>query len=496
MFKRKHNVGVIGAGIGGLATAILLAKKGYDVHLYEKNNYLGGKVTSFESNGFRFDTGASLLTMPVVLKDFFSSLELKIHDFLEIKNLEIITKYFYPDSSQINAYHDFNKFSEEIENKTLDTKESLKEFFSYSEQIYNLTAELFIFDEFKKINKIFTRKGLKTLFSILKIDPFRTIHQANSTFFKDPKTIQLFDRYATYNGSNPFQAPATLNIIPFVEYKLGGYFLQGGMINLTKAFSKLLELFNVEVHLNSNIEKIVTDGKSVSGIIVNGEFREYNIVVSNADVNYTFKNLLPGFESKEARRNIKNKPSSSALVFYWGMEGNYPELEAHNILFSENYKKEFDEIFIEKKVPSDPTIYIYISSKFNKYDAPKNSENWFVMINTPENNGQNWTQAISFTKEIIIEKIEKTLRKNIKKKIVSESILTPLDLEKKTNSFKGSIYGISSNTRNAAFLRQTNQSQSLQNLFFVGGSVHPGGGIPLVISSAKIVSKLISNYYD
>jgi phytoene desaturase len=496
MSKDKKNIGIIGAGIGGLATSLLLAAKGYDVHLYEKNNYVGGKISSIENNGFRFDTGASLLTMTNVLIDFFSEIGQNIDDFLKINKLNIITKYFYPDNSEIIAYQDFNEFAREIESKTIDKKTDLKKYFQYSEKIYDLTAELFIFKEFRNINNLFSKKGLKTLINVFKIDPFRTIHQANSSFFKDTKTIQLFDRYATYNGSNPYQAPATLNIIPFVEYKLGGYYLDGGMIELVNAFSSLIEKTNVNLHLNSNVEQIIVSGNYVDGIIVNGEFKKHDLIVSNSDVNFTFKQLLPNLSSSEAKRNTKNEVSSSALVFYWGIKDNFPELETYNIIFSENYEHEFFQIFKEKQVPNDPTIYIYISSKFNQNDAPNNSENWFVMINTPEHNEQNWDEIVIKTKEIILNKIEKTLNKNIRNLILNENILTPLDLLNKTNSYKGSIYGISSNSRSAAFMRQTNKSKSFKNLFFVGGSVHPGGGIPLVISSSRIVANLITKYYD
>jgi phytoene dehydrogenase-like protein len=184
------------------------------------------------------------------------------------------------------------------------------------------------------------------------------------------------------------------------------------------------------------------------------------------------------------------------LVFYWGVKGNYDNLEIHNILFSKDYKKEFDEIFSKKVCPEDPTIYIYISSKFKKDDAPIGHENWFVMINAPSIQNQDWDYEVKKLKEIIIKKIYEILKINLRENIVSEKIMSPVDIEMNTNSFKGSIYGIASNSRHAAFLRHPNLSKKFEGLYFCGGSTHPGGGIPLVISSGAIAANLIIKKFN
>jgi phytoene dehydrogenase-like protein len=194
-----------------------------------------------------------------------------------------------------------------------------------------------------------------------------------------------------------------------------------------------------------------------------------------------------------ARKYYKTEPSSSALVFYWGVQGEYPQLKMHNVIFSDDYKKEFTEIFDDGKVPNDPTIYIYISSKYNPTDAVENGENWFVMINMPPGKEKSELDIESVKKKII-EKVKKTLNIDLNKKIIFERILTPQMIEEKTSSVFGSLYGISSNNRFAAFLRQDNRSKEYNGLYFCGGSAHPGGGIPLVILSGKIVSDLISKY--
>ena len=272
---------------------------------------------------------------------------------------------------------------------------------------------------------------------------------------------------------------------------MGGYTVKGGIFKIAQALLQLNIDMGVNVHFNSKIERILTLDNKVRGIIrktASGEEIEevYDIVISNMDVNNTYKFLLQDEDSRPARRYNKMEPSSSAMVFYFGVEGTYPKLETHNILFSRDYQHEFQQLFQDKVCPDDPTVYLYISSKINADDAPENSENWFVMINAPYDNGQNWTEEIDKSRRVILSKISETLGFDISEYIRFERILTPPMIEQLTGSRGGSLYGISSNNRMAAFMRQQNRSNFYRGLYFVGGSAHPGGGIPLVILSGKI----------
>ncbi len=487
MEKRKK-AAVIGAGLGGLSAAIHLAGNDVEVDLFEKGDSPGGKAGELNINGYRFDTGPSLLTMPFILRDIFDRYNAR--DLMpEIKPLDTLCRYFYPDNTIINAYSDIEKFAGEIEQKSAEKGESLKNYLSYSRRIYELTYRLFLFSNFREIKHFLNRDSIKTLFNLKDIDPFRTMHKANSSFFHDEKIIQLFDRYATYNGSDPFQAPATLNIIQHVEYNLGGYVALDGIHSIPRSLEKLARVSGVKINYKSPVDQIINDGKKAEGVVINGEERYYDFIVSNADVHYTFEMAGPEY-FREAKKYIRQEPSSSALVFYWGMNHLSPELETHNILFAANYREEFEYLFKKKLYYYDPTVYIYISSKFNKKDAPEGKENWFVMINAPYLTGESCDPDIDAIRGNILTKIKDMTGIKAEKYIETEKILTPGDIQDITGSYRGSLYGISSNNRNAAFLRQKNKSSSLKQLYFCGGSAHPGGGIPLALLSGRHAAEL------
>lgn len=486
---------IIGAGLGGLAAAVRIAGYGMEVDLYEQQSHAGGKANVLQMDGFRFDTGPSLLTMPFVLESLFADAGEDWRNYLSIEPLAQHCKYFYPDGTEITAFADSDEFAREIESKTGENAASIKKYFTYSKTIYDLSADLFLFND---IHEFFTYKehgSPKTLLNLWKLDSLRTVHRANASFFRDPRIIQLFDRYTTYNGSNPYQAPATLNIIPHVEYNMGSFIVGEGIYRIPQALAELAERQGVTMHTNSRVERIVHADRRVQGIVIDGEMLPYDCVVSNADVFTTYQDLLGNETSRDARRYKRLEPSSSALVFFWGVRGGMTEkLGVHNILFSSDYKQEFFELFDHKACPRDPTVYIYISALFNPHDAPQGYENWFVMINAPYDDGQDWERAVRESRKRIVRKINTLFHIDLEKNIRCERISTPRDIETQTTSHRGSIYGISSNSRTAAFMRQRNRSRRYRGLYFCGGSAHPGGGIPLVLLSGTICADLVKRF--
>jgi phytoene desaturase len=482
----QKRVCIIGAGIAGLSAGIRLARREYDVTIFEKEKSPGGKASSIGFDGFRFDTGPSLVTMCNVIEELFSDSGEDITDYLNISKLDILCRYFYPDGTVMNAFQDFGKFASEIEKNTADKRDSLEKYLMYAKKIYDLTADIFLYNSDKSIKNFLTAISLKTLFSIGSIDPFRTMHKANRSFFSDDKLVQLFDRYATYNGSNPYLAPATLNIISYVENSLGGYYFEGGMRTLPEALFKLAVKKGVNFRFGEKVKSFEKRNSEITAVITGNSRYEFDYYISGADALVTNSELL-----KDGKKIKDNELSTSALVFYWGVDEHADGLETHNILFAKDYKQEFEDLFRKKIVHNDPTVYIYISSKFNKSDAPENCTNWFVMVNAPADYGQDWNADVSGIKEIIIRKIHSSTGINLSNKIKAERYLTPEILKDKTGSYRGSIYGYSSNSKFSAFLRTPNKSGRYKNLFYCGGSSHPGGGIPLVILSGRNAAAMI-----
>lgn len=484
-------IAVIGAGIGGLATAIRLANQGASVHVFEANHYAGGKVSEFWQAGFRFDAGPSLFTLPELLDDLFVTCGKNPADYYQYHQLDIITRYFYPDGTDLTAFSDLQKLAKELEHKTGEQASKVIRFLKKSETLYQLTSELFLFNSMHKLDTFLNKNALKTLFQLRKLNALQTMHQANKAFFKSPKLVQLFDRYATYNGSDPYQAPATLNVIPHLEFNKGAYFLKGGIHSITKSLVKLAEELGVQFHFNSPVERIIVENTCANGVVVKGKKWYSDAVVSNMDVVHTYRKLMPN--ETHPNTTLNQPRSTSALIFYWGIDKLFPQLDLHNIFFSADYKAEFDYLSHKKDIYHDPTVYVHISSKHEKNDAPKGKENWFVMVNAPHLAGQNWDALIQRVRQNILDKLSAMLGEDIGSLISCESILTPSDIESRTSSYLGALYGSSSNNRMAAFLRHPNFSRRIKDLYFCGGSVHPGGGIPLCLASAKIIERCFNS---
>ncbi len=478
--------GIIGAGIAGIAAAIRLANKGYEVEVFEANTYPGGKLSQIDMGGYRFDAGPSLFTLPELVEELFLLSGEKPEDHFKYIRLSVICKYFYEDGTIIHAFAERDQLIDEIHAKTQESKEAISQALNRSAHLYETLSDLFMQNSLHKWRTYVNPKAFKAYRSIHRLDFFRSMHQANQQLFKDERVVQLFDRYATYNGSDPYQTPATMNIIPHLEFNTGAFFPKEGMHDITMSLFELAKRLGVIFHFQSPISKILVHKKQALGLLVDNIEKHYDVVVSNMDVVNTYKKLLK--EQPQPKKLLNQPKSSSALIFYWGIEKQFPILDLHNIFFSKDYKQEFDCIFNKQKVSDDPTVYINISSKYKPDDAPAGCENWFTMINVPNNSGQDWDSLIEKCRASIITKLSRILQEDISKLIVCEAILDPVTIEQKTSSSMGALYGNSSNNKYAAFLRHANFSKSIRNLYFCGGSVHPGGGIPLSLLSAKIMS--------
>lgn len=485
----KKKAIVIGAGIAGLGACVRLAVKGYEVSVYEKNDFFGGKLTSRNVNGFRFDYGPSIFTMPQFVVDLFELAGKNPSDYFEFTRLDPIFQYFYEDGVNVTGYADTDKFAESVAQNTDDDKQTVLRYLDKVKEINDLTEEVFINRSLHKPKNFFNKETVKGLLNFGKIDAFKTMNEVNSTFFKDPKMVQFFNRYATYNGSDPFEAPGTLNVIQHYEINRGAYLPKDGMQQISRSIYELACELGVKFHFGAKVEKINTSGKKVTSIEVDGKAVEADVFVSNMDVYYLYRQLLP--QAKRPEKILKQPKSGSALVFYWGINKQFDQLSVHNILFSGNHRHEYKTIFEGNNVSDDPTIYVNITSKKCAEDAPVGGENWFTMVNVPNNTGQDWDEIIARTRKNMIAKINRMLDTDIEPLIVAEEMMDPRKIDERYLSAFGSIYGNRFSSNFSAFFRHPNFSKEFKNLYFCGGTVHPGSSIPLSLKSAEIAVGMV-----
>ena len=480
---------IIGSGIGGIATSIRLALKGYDVTIFEKDSGPGGKLNVLQLGNYRFDLGPSLFTMPHFVTELFELAGKDPADYFTYKKVDLACRYFWEDGLVMNDWSDPEKLAEESFQKLGAEKQRVTNYIRHAIKLYDKTAPVFLQKSLHQWKNYLSADWLKAGTYFPNMDIFKTMDKANRQRLGHPRLVQMFNRMATYNGSSPYKAPGILAIITSLEHGPGVFFPEKGMYSITRSLVRLAEELGVTFRYSEEVTSILHSNKKVKGIKTNKGEYEAETVVSNMDVVHTFRKLMK--DIPEPTRTLNQERSSSALVFYWGMKNSYPELDLHNIFFSDNYPKEFQYIFDKLEMYDDPTVYVHISSKESPADAPDGHENWFVMVNAPHNEGQDWQGIAKVTRKNIIDKLSRILGKNVEEDIAIEYVFDPPAIESKTSSWRGSLYGTSSNSKFAAFLRHPNFTRKMKGLYFVGGSVHPGGGIPLCLQGAKILGEVI-----
>ncbi|MFW6043385.1 MAG: 1-hydroxycarotenoid 3,4-desaturase CrtD [Marinilabiliaceae bacterium] len=483
--KQKRCI-IAGAGIGGLATAVRLAAKGHDVTVIEQNDRPGGKMGEIRREGFRFDTGPSLFTLPEMVDELLAIGNTEQNVPFRYKKLSASCRYFFEDGTQINAPDDPGDFAREINMQTGEPPEHVIHYLEDAARLYRASAGLFIFNARKRLFQTALKEKPSRLFPLLKVNPLRTMHEENRRRFRSPHVIQLFDRYATYNGSSPYLTPSMLTVIAHLEHNTGAYFPEKGMYSIAQAIYEKAVSLGVDFRLGCKVTGLNTRKRQITGVETTQGTFPCDALISDIDVNMFYRQA--GKKLKRPHSVKHPRLSSSALIFYWGMNTTFPQLDMHNILFSVQYTEEFTSLFKKREPFTDPTVYIFVSSKTVEEDAPPGKENWFVMINVPPLAGSEFPpDFVERARGYIISKIKRVLHIDPSPHILFEERTTPQTLQEFTGSYKGALYGNSSNSIWSAFLRHPNRSATYPNLYFTGGSVHPGGGIPLCLASAAIV---------
>lgn len=481
---------IVGAGLGGLASAIHLALQGQRVLVLEKNERVGGKLNLVQANGYTFDTGPSLLTMPWVLRDLFAAAGRDIDTYLDIIRVDPTCRYWWPDGTQFNTWQYFPQLIQEVAHLSPPDVVGLFRFLAHTARIYDIVADAFLLRPFDGVRDLLTPNLLR---QGLHIDALRSMDAAVRSFFHSPYLRQVFNRFATYNGSSPYLSPATLNVIAYIEFTEGGWYIRGGMYELARALLRLATELGVEVRTGVAVSQVVLEHSLARGVLLNdGQRINAARVVINADPRYAYHTLLPG-QSHAATRLQQLEPSCSGFVLLLGIDRIYDQLAHHNIFFSQDYGREFGAIFHKGVPAADPTVYVCPTCVSDVEHAPPGHMNLFVLVNAPALNGRvNWQREAVGYRDTILRKLERMGLHDLRQHIVYEQIMTPFDLQEHYNAAAGAIYGWASNNRFAAFMRPPLRVKDTKCLYFVGGGTHPGGGIPMVLLSGRAVAERIA----
>ena len=490
--SESKRVVVIGAGLGGISAAISLAQEGYRVTLLDKNPWLGGKLSELKTGGYTFDLGPSILTLPHYFERLFERSGRSMADYIRIRPVRPHWRCFFEDGTRVDLVPEKEAMDAELR-KVGEDPAAFWRFLDYSARLYDLTAEGYF------------EQGLDTaaefrefygLWKFARFDLLRSMHQGVKRHLKTRHMRDVMDFFIKYVGSSALRAPAFMNAMPTIQFRYDLWYVDGGMSNIARGLGRLLEELGVEVRLGVEIASMAKASGRVSGVVTaSGEHLDADVVVSNMEVVPTYRHLLG--EDPEFLRGLRRyEPSCSGLVLELGLDRRYPQLAHHNFFFSRDQAGHFKTVFKKRQLPLDPTIYLVAASRTDPTVAPEGCDGLKVLPHIPyldDERPLGREDYLAF-KEVVLDKLERMGLEGLRRHVVHEHVLTPLDIESRYRSHKGSIYGVVADRFKNLGFKAPKQSERYENLFFVGGSVNPGGGMPMVVLCGQNVARKVTEY--
>jgi phytoene desaturase len=481
---------VIGAGIGGIAAAARLARAGYDVTLLEKSSNSGGRTNKIEKDGFRFDTGPTLFLMPEVFRQTYASLGERMEDHLELIRLDPTYRVHFHDLSSIDLSADLVKMRERLDGIEPGSFGAYLRFLSEGYRHYYVSLDRFVGRNFKSLLDYFSPANLPL---IVQLKALMKHYSNTSTYFRDPKLRAAFTFQNMYLGVSPYDALATYSLLQYTELAEGIWFPRGGMYRVIETLTAIAERNGVTIRYNTTVARIEVDGTQAKGVVLeDGEFLAGDVVVANADLPYVYRNMLPDDGTAAYLEGLKY--TSSALMFYWGVEGSVDPLLPHNVFLADNeYKLSFDRIFRDLTLPDSPSFYVHIPTHIDPTTAPSGSNAMMILVPVGHINDyqpQDWHALQMRARSTVLTTLERLGVTNLSQRIISESTISPPDYLN-MNLVKGSAFGLSHNFWQVGYLRPQNRHAKYGNLYFSGASTHPGTGLPIVLLSARLAVERI-----
>lgn len=489
--SQKPTALVIGAGIGGIATAARLARNGYDVTVLEKNENSGGRCNQIVRDGHRFDIGPTLFLMPEVWEETFASLGERMSDHLDLRRIDPTYKVHFDDGLQLQLTSNISDMQAQLEKVEPTAFTGFLSYIAEGAKHYKLSLEKFVGRNFYNIFEYFSLANLPLIFQLKALQK----HYTNtSRFFKDERLKAAFTFQNMYLGLSPYDAPATYSLLQYTELAEGVWYPMGGMYAGIQALTRVAEKLGVEFIYNAPVKKLKVDGSKIVGAeLEDGRKFSADLFVGNADLPYIYDQLLP--DPAEAKKLDEKLYTCSTIMFYWGVDKQYPQVAHHNVFLGGNYKASFDQIFQEHRLPDEPSFYIHAPARTDAAAAPEGQDTFYVLVpvgHLEARTQQDWDAMVNKARETVFTRIAKEMGiTDLREHIKFEITYTPKTWQERFNLVKGAAFGLSHNFWQVGFLRPQNRHAKYKNLYFAGASTHPGTGLPIVLLSARLTTERI-----
>jgi phytoene desaturase len=487
---KTKSVMVIGAGIGGLAAAVHLAKRGLHVTVLEKNARSGGRCNRFSRDGHHFDTGPTLFVMPLLYEAEFRALGTSMNEQLKLIPVDPTYHLVFDDGSQLALTSNMKSMRAQLESFQLGSYKGFQQYLQEGERHYQMVLDNLVNRDFRRATDFFNLQNLPLIFRLKAlINHYRNM----STYFDEPRLKSAFTFQDIYMGLSPFEAPATFSMMPYTELAHGVWYPKGGMYAVVEALMNLACAAGVEFEFNVSVERLEVDGnKTQSVVLSDGRSIKPDILLANADLPYVYNNLLPN--DREAKRLSRKRFSCSVISFFWGVDKTYEALGPHTLFLADDYRENFERIDRDLSLPANPSLYLHAPARLDSSMAPHGQDTLTAIVpvgHMSGNGDQNWGELRDVARQHVFRRLRLLGINDIEAHIKFEETYTPLSWRERYNLEKGSTHGLAHTLTQMAYFRPANRHPRYQNLYFVGASTRPGTGVPTAIVSGRLAAERI-----
>ena len=481
---------VIGAGVGGIATATHLARRGMRVTVLEKNSRPGGRCDHFTRDGHHFDTGPTLFVMPLVFEAELASLGASMHEMLDLQRVDPTYRLIFDDNSQLALTSDLKLMQEQLESIQPGSFQGYLRYLEEGHRHYHLAMERLVNRDFRRATEFFNFNNLDLLFRLKPLVPH---YRHMSAYFDEPRLKAAFTFQDVYMGLSPFEAPATFSMMPYTELVHGVWYPRGGMVQIVEALVTVARQAGVEFAYNMEVEQIEVDGRAAHGVLlVDGRRLPADVVVANADLPYVYQCLLPPDDLAE--RLARKRFSCSVISFFWGVDKSYPALGAHTLFLADDYRENFESIIRDLALPDNPSLYVHAPARLDPAMAPPGEDTIIAIVpvgHLAVAGEQDWSETHARARQAVLRRLAILGITDLEEHLKFEVCYNPLSWQNRYNLMKGATHGLCHNLTQLGYLRPRNRHPRYHNLYFTGASTHPGTGLPSALVSARLAAERV-----